>query len=644
MRKYVKEGPSRFDIRQAVALTVAAVVLLACTLVETIEIEKDGSGTTRAELFLEPSEVQAVDDVRGGIQENLKKDPKMRLVAEGPREGGHFFLLERPFELVEELDDDDATYRWSVDGLPQVPLDDATTVPSFGSLFARRYRLDLTLGAQDYGPARATVHRLEVRMPAPIVETNGELAGGNRVIWDRLTSAGRGELYAVSQTRRIPGPAEVANWFVQRHRDRFFDDDGLVWLADGKVWAGGLEGGKARAIAAAEGFDRLSTGGHRGLLYRYDEWWMPSPQDVRVVDFGGSEPPRDVRMVTSPSLSPDGRLLAFGRVRDVAASRKSEPGYEGELEGLWSLDLETGEELLLAGALDLPKPRGRRQTAPPYRMVDPAKWRRDWVSWSADGKEIWLERWFMGYEIAVYVAKVGTTSWRAISCDGGFGFNIVAASQGRVVTNSNPESHAYFDVCDVGSGRSLARKNRDWAFLFRERALMDFAFSRDNRLVIAAAPFTEEGWPGEPAEIWVGDPRPQKLVEIPENVSAIRWHPRKELLLYGSSLVDVGAGTTRALDGEMAAPQWAKVTRDVFPSLAATRVLVMAGVWLVWAISVALTAGLGWLAVRAVVRQRSGRAESLRCERCGQAVAPRAKFCGSCGAPCAGEGAGQPLD
>lgn len=94
MKKVTTAGLKRLDIRQLTALTVGALVLLACTLVESIEIKRDGSGTTRLEFFLEPSETSAVDDVRAGIQENLRKDPKMRLVAEGPRNGGHFFLVE----------------------------------------------------------------------------------------------------------------------------------------------------------------------------------------------------------------------------------------------------------------------------------------------------------------------------------------------------------------------------------------------------------------------------------------------------------------------------------------------------------------------------------------------------------------------
>jgi hypothetical protein len=641
MKKVTTAGLKRLDIRQLTALTVGALVLLACTLVESIEIKRDGSGTTRLEFFLEPSETSAVDDVRAGIQENLRKDPKMRLVAEGPRNGGHFFLVERSFANVTELNDENATYRWEGDGQPSATTDRAGTPLPIASLFVQRYRLEMNLGAQDYGPARATMHQLEVRMPGPITDTNGQIVGTDKVVWDRLSPKGQGALFAVSRTRRIPRPSEIADWFVLRHRDRYFDDNGLVWLADEKLWTGGLDGGNARSIAEAGGFDRLIAGGHRGLLYRADEWFMATPQDVRIVDLNGSEPPREIKGVTSPSLSPDGRLLAFGRVRAIDARRKSTQADEEELEGLWVRHLDTGEEELIAGELDLPRPRGGRRSGPSYRTADPGKWQRDFVTWSSDGRQIWLQRWYLNYEIAVYVADVGTANWRPVSCDGSFGYLVVAASNERVVANMNPESHAYYDVCDVESGRSLARKSREWSGLFRDRYLMDFAFSPGGQLAFVAAPFTEEGWPGDPAEIWLGDPRPQRIVEHSEGAAGIRWHPRENLLLYGNRLVDPGERTTKLLDGEVTNPQWAQIARGTFPSVAATRALLMAGAWLVLALSAALIAGTGWAVARAVLRKTRGRRDALRCERCGHAIVPGARFCGSCGASRAGADAEQ---
>ena len=121
------------------------------------------------------------------VKEEVAKNPKVKIVAEGPRGDDYFIVIEQPFADVVELSDKNSTYFWSV---------------SEAGAFTRRARLEVTNRGGNKG--NISEHHLEVTMPGKIVDSNADEISGKKVVWDRLAAGPRGELYVEAEFLELP--------------------------------------------------------------------------------------------------------------------------------------------------------------------------------------------------------------------------------------------------------------------------------------------------------------------------------------------------------------------------------------------------------------------------------------------------------
>lgn len=173
---------NRSPWHQTLALAFAIVVLLACKLAEEVRIEQDGSGVYQADLTLVGEEKMMLQDVKGEIA----KDPRIRIVNEGPRGDDYFILLEVPFANVAELSDKQTGYSWNV---------------SEAGAFTRKARLVVTNRGQEEAVSE---HRINITMPGKVVDSNADQISGKKVVWDRLAAGSRGELYVEAEFLEFP--------------------------------------------------------------------------------------------------------------------------------------------------------------------------------------------------------------------------------------------------------------------------------------------------------------------------------------------------------------------------------------------------------------------------------------------------------
>lgn len=623
--------------RQVVAILGAAMVLLACKVVQSIQLREDGSGSLQIEAFLEGPELPMVPDVRAQLQKALAEDPKMKLVAEGPRDGGHFFHLERPFDAVSELDGSNSAFRWTIEAGEANPGGDPS--PSFAALFKKRYRLEMDLGPEDFQGVPPSTYSLEVSLPGKVVETNGTRITSGRVGWDRLAPQGNGHLFVVAEQSKLPGPSEVANWFIERNRSRYFDDEAIAWLENGKLWVGNPLRGERHEIATVGESDRIQAGGGRLLHYRWDEHWSGAGTvDATVVDLASADDPEVLRSVVAPSLSPDGRHVVFGRFHDPQPQRGVDLDGSVSSSGLWMRDLDASTEELIAGELPLPRVPRNSRAGRDYAGVDTASWVSDQGTWSADGRTLYLERTLHGYRWITYATEASRRDWRPVQCGDQFDVNVISAVEERIFVNRARETDSYFDICRTDTNAVVARSLPGWATSFSSASVLDGSYSASGQLGLAVAGTSEEGWPKPPIRIVVGDEAVQKSVELPSDVelnylSDLRWHPRKPLLLYGRALVDTGSGTVSLLDSGIKTASWVTAQRSVFPSLNATRTLILVLYWtIIGVVLTTLAFGLRRV-VRTVATRRVARNRVRACWKCGKESDPGAKFCRNCGAP-----------
>lgn len=184
--------------QQVVAIVFAALALLACKIVERVQVEKDGSGLYQAEVTIEAWEL----DMLPRIKAELAKDPRYRLVEEGPRYGGHYLLLERRFHSLEELNEKTSEFYWTVGGDPAAG--EAGTSAGSESIFRRRFRLELRNLPAELGAPEPTEHTIEITVPGRVLDTSGRQVGRNKVVWDRLAAGPRGYLYIEGHAVSFP--------------------------------------------------------------------------------------------------------------------------------------------------------------------------------------------------------------------------------------------------------------------------------------------------------------------------------------------------------------------------------------------------------------------------------------------------------
>lgn len=619
-------------LRDLLALAFAIAVLLACKISEKIELQTDGSGVARFEVFFEASEWAMMPNPRSELEAKLRERPQVRLVAEGDRDGGHFYVLEQIFEDVSELDGEKSKFRWK--SLTEHDVGMRGTRPRLSDLFLQRSRLDLELGQENYQGFPPTVHTLEVTLPGAILETDGELTARNRVVWDRLRTQGTSKYFAVSQRWRFPGPRHVADWYVSRNLERYFEGDGLAWLQDGEVWVGDMSQEWRRPVAGAGLSNRIQGGGGRVLHYAVTEPWRDAaPVDATLLYLDGSKPPVELASVLAPRLSPDGHFVIYGKA-------KGWEGMAGEFEqlrseGLWILDLESGEERLLAGELNLSWAWRSANSYGGGHRQDSSVWRFDRGTWSSDGKRLFLERQYPDWRWATFSATFDAPSWGPVVCGKHHSPILVSANQNLALVNLGRETHSYYEICDISTGELRGRSKSEWGALLEKSATRDGAFSPSGLIAIAVNKGrTPEGWPAPPLVVWVGSDEAKPVVALPEEVQfahGMRWHPSKSLVLFGNALVDTAGTSVRLLPQELATATWVVAPIDSVPSLATVRVFIVGAYWLVVALFVAACA----LGARQLARRLAARAQPesgfRQCDSCGRRIEATARYCRHCG-------------
>ena len=172
---------------RAAILVFAITLLFACTLVEEVHFNKDGSGSYRAELVLVGEEKTMLRDVKAEIE----KQAQLEILDEGPRGADYFLLLGMDFASVEEiheLDNENPGYSWS---------------RTEAGVFKRRARLIIPRRNFD-DQGTLDQHRFEITMPGKIVDTNAERVSDTKVVWDQLAAGPSDDLYVESEFSELP--------------------------------------------------------------------------------------------------------------------------------------------------------------------------------------------------------------------------------------------------------------------------------------------------------------------------------------------------------------------------------------------------------------------------------------------------------
>jgi LppM domain len=155
----------RRSVRRYCGLVILVIVAgsqFGCKVEELLRLAADGSGSYRARISIDAQFAQVLPELKAKSQKE-----GYRIVDEGERDGEHYLELAREFTSVDQLSDEDDSYKLTVDRQ---------------SWFRSNYRLEATFHS-DFA-ASGFERTLKLEMPVGITRSSAGTVSGNTVVWD----------------------------------------------------------------------------------------------------------------------------------------------------------------------------------------------------------------------------------------------------------------------------------------------------------------------------------------------------------------------------------------------------------------------------------------------------------------------------